>query len=332
MKIKQLFIWLGLMVLILIGAAIGYSLILDINFLDGLYMSVITISTVGYKEVTEMNNAAKWFTIVFIIVSVGMVGFLVKGIINFFSEGDVRKFWRVKKMEKNISELNNHYIICGAGETGINVIKQFQKRNVDYVVIENDPEKTETLNEMNILHLLGDANKEEVLQKANIEKAKGLITTLATDAENVFIVLTSRQLNQDLHIISRFHDKTAERKLILAGANKVVSPDEIGGKKMAQLMISPQVQLFVDNIIDAKNMSINMEEVIVKKDSDLAGKKLREADISNKVGLIVLAIRREEERIVFNPKADELLNVEDRLIVVGSREQIAKIKELALDI
>ncbi|MCF7924397.1 MAG: potassium channel protein [Candidatus Izimaplasma sp.] len=332
MKLKQVFLWLGLMLIILVSAAIGYSIILDVSFLDALYMTIITISTVGYKEVTVMNNTAKWFTIVFIIISVGMFGFLLKGIINFFSEGDVREYWRIKKMEKVISELTDHYIICGMGETGINVVKHFNKRHVDFVVIENDPEKVKDLDDLGVLYILGDANKEEILQKAQIEKAKGLITTLATDAENVFIVLTSRQLNKDLHIISRFHDKSSERKLILAGANKVVSPDEIGGKKMAQLMISPQVQLFVDNIIDAKNMSINMEEVSVRKDSDLAGKKLREADISNKVGLIVLAIRREEEKIIFNPKADELLNVGDRLIVVGSREQIIKIKELALDI
>jgi voltage-gated potassium channel len=331
MNLKKIGIWVSAMVgLVLIGT-LGYMVILDISFINALYMTIITMSTVGYKEVVELDVLGKWYTILLILVSMGMVGYLLKVIFDFFSQGDIRSVWRKNKMNKTIETLEEHYIICGAGDTGINVVNQFIRRDLPFVVIDQDENVVNELSEMGVLYILGDASKEEILQKAGVEKAKGLITTLSKDAENVFIVLTARQLNFDIFIISRFHDRSARKKLMHAGANRVVSPDEIGGKKMAQLMISPQVQFFVDNIIDAKNMSINMEEVIVHKNSELAGKTLRQADISNSIGLIVLAIRREEEKIIFNPKANEVLHVDDRLIVVGSKDQIARISQIALD-
>lgn len=319
------------MLLIMLLGSLGFLIILDLTFIDALYMTVITMSTVGYGEVASMSMFAKWYTIFLILLSVGMIGYLLKVIFDFFSQGDIRAAWRKNRMEKAIQNLKDHYIICGAGDTGINVIQQFIRRESLFVVIEKDEDVIKELEELNVLYILGDASKEEVLQKANVEKSKGLITTLSSDAENVFIVLTAKQLNPDIFIISRFHDRPSRNKLIHAGANRVVSPDEIGGKKMAQLMISPHLQFFVDNIIDAKNVSINMEEVIVHENSVFAGKSLRQADISNKIGLIVLAIRRHEDDIIFNPKADEILQVNDRMIVVGSKEQIAKISEIALD-
>ncbi|QWC00092.1 potassium channel protein [Mycoplasmatota bacterium] len=331
MNIKKIMTWISIMLGIVIFATVGYILILDISFIDALYMTIITMSTVGYKEIVDLNTIGKVFTIFIILISVGMVGFLLKVIFDFFSQGDIKSVWRKNKMDKIIEALENHYIICGAGDTGINVINQFKRRDIPFVVIEKDEEVIKELVELEVLYILGDANKEEILSKAKIEKGKGLITTLSSDAENVFIVLTTREMNRDIHIISRFHDRSARKKLLHAGANRVVSPDEIGGKKMAQLMISPHVQFFVDNIIDAKNMSINMEEVIVNKGSQLVGKSLREADISNKIGLIILAIRREDEKIIFNPKANEILSVDDRMIVVGSKDQIEQISGIALD-
>jgi voltage-gated potassium channel len=331
MNLRKIGIWVSAMVgLVLIGT-FGYMMILELSFINALYMTIITMSTVGYKEVVELDVLGKWYTILLILVSMGMVGYLLKVIFDFFSQGDIRSVWRKNKMNKIIESIEGHYIICGAGDTGINVVNQFLRRELPFVVIEQDEDVVNELSEMGVLYILGDASKEEILQKAGVEKAKGLITTLSKDAENVFIVLTARQLNIDIFIISRFHDRSARKKLLHAGANRVVSPDEIGGKKMAQLMISPQVQFFVDNIIDAKNMSINMEEVIVHKNSELAGKTLRQADISNSIGLIILAIRREEEKIIFNPKANEVLHIDDRLIVVGSKDQIAKISQIALD-
>ncbi|BCR36255.1 potassium channel family protein [Mariniplasma anaerobium] len=332
MKIKKIVLWGLIMITIIFGAAIGYTLILDVPFVDGLYMTIITISTVGYGEVALMTPLAKLFSIIFIIISVGMVGYLVKASFDFFGENNFNQTWRRKKMLKEINKLKDHIIICGGGETGINVIKQMMKRDVDIVVVDNDEKIIETLKELKCPHIFDDATKEEVLIQAGLKEAKGIITTLSTDADNVFVVLTAKQLNPNIHIISRFHESSAEKKLIHAGANQTVSPDEIGGKKMAALMISPHVQYFVDNIIDTKNMSIDMEEVLIKETSGLVNKKLRDTKISEKAGLIVLALRRDEDIFIFNPKADEVLRANDNMIVVGSKEQIEKLKQMSLDV
>lgn len=331
MKVKKIVLWGLFMIIIIFGAAIGYMFVLDVSFVDGLYMTIITISTVGYGEVALMTPLAKWFSIIFIIISVGMVGYLVKVIFDFIGENNFNETWRRKKMLQKIEKLKDHIIICGGGETGINVIKQMMKRDVQFVVIDNDPKTIESLVELKCLYIFDDATKEEVMVQAGLKEAKGIITTLSTDADNVFVVLTARQLNPDIHIISRFYEKSSEKKLIRAGANQIVSPDEIGGKKMAALMISPHVQYFVDNIIDTKDMSIDMEEVLIKESSGLVDKKLRDAKISEKAGLIVLAIRRDEDVFIFNPKADEVLRANDNMIVVGSSEQIDKLKKMSLD-
>ena len=331
MKIKKIFIWVGVMVLLVAGATIGYMLILNLPFVDALYMTVITISTVGYREVADMNTLAKWFSIGFILVSVGMVGYLLTTVFTFLSEGNINEAWRKNKMKKEIEKLNNHIIVCGAGETGLHVIKQLKRREVEFVVIENDVEAIDTLKEMNVKYILDDATKEEVLLDAKVKEAKGLIACLAKDADNVFVVLTARELNAKMHIVARSHEERSDKKLRRAGANNTVSPDEIGGKKMAAMMLSPNVQFFVDNIIDTKNMSIDMEEVVVKEESELIGKKLRDAKISEKAGLIVLAIRRENDVFIFNPKADEVLRLDDKMIVVGSKDQIKALKKMSLD-
>lgn len=320
------------MVLLIAGATIGYMLILKLSFVDALYMTVITISTVGYREVTDMNTLAKWFSIGFILVSVGMVGFLLTTVFRFLSEGNINEAWRKNKMKKEIEKLKNHIIVCGAGETGLHVIKQLKRREVEFVVIENDPDAIETLKEMDIKYIMDDATKEEILLDARVKEAKGLIACLAKDADNLFVVLTARELNAKMHIVARSHEERSDKKLRRAGANNTVSPDEIGGKKMAAMMLSPNVQFFVDNIIDTKNMSIDMEEVVVKEESELIGKKLRDAKISEKAGLIVLAIRRENDVFIFNPKADEVLRLEDKMIVVGSKDQIKSLKRMSLDI
>ena len=232
-------------------------------------------------------------------------------------------------MMKEIERLENHIIVCGAGESGLHVIKELIKKEASFVVIDHDVDVIEELKDLNVLYLEDDATNEDALLNARIKEAKGLITTLPTDADNVFVVLTARVLNPSLHIIARNHELTSRKKLIRAGANYVVSPDEIGGKKMANLMLSPHVQFFVDNIIDTKNMSINMEEVVIREDSELINKKLRNSEIADKAGLIVLAIRRGEDEFIFNPKADEILRLDDKLIVVGSKDQIERLEKMA---
>ncbi len=329
---KKALIWIIAMLILIIGSTIGYIIILDVSFVEALYMTIITISTVGYREVAPMNETAKWFTIGVILLSVGMMGYLLSSLFRFFSEGSINETWRKNKMNNKIKQLSEHYVVCGAGETGIHVVKQLKKRGVSFVVIEENEKAIEKLIELDVLYISADATKEETLIEARTKYAKGLITSLAKDADNVFIVLIARELNPNLYIVARAHEEYSHKKLKRAGANKTISPNEIGGKKMAALILNPNVQLFVESIIDTSNISIELEEVMINELSSLIGKKVKEAKIPEKFGLILLAIRRGvKENFIFNPATNETLQLKDKLIVAGTKEQIKKLQSIARD-
>lgn len=228
MKTGQKFILIIILLLaIFVVGVTGYMLLLNVGFIDALYMTVITISTVGFSEVAEMNDAAKLFSIVIIFAGLGVVGYSFTSVVSYFFEGNIKRAWRNKRMAAKISDLNKHYIVCGAGDVGYAVVEYFMDRNIDFVVIEKNEPRYEELFEDNVLVVFGDATHEETLQKAGIEKAKGIVCTLSTDAENVFTVLTARQLNEQIYIVARAVDRSAHGKLIKAGANKTISPNEI---------------------------------------------------------------------------------------------------------
>jgi voltage-gated potassium channel len=251
---------------------------------------------------------------------------------SYFLEGDLKTAWRRRKMESNITELKDHYIICGAGETGQNAIKQFKSSNVDFVVIDKDESKIHDLIEDNIYAVHGDATQDFVLDKARIKNAKGLITSLSTDAQNVYTVLTARQMNKDLYIVSRAIDKGAAGKLKKAGANNTISPNEIGGTRMASLMLRPNVISFLDIITRAGDVVLDLEEVVIYQNSSLINKQLKEAKIPQKTGLIVLAIKKENvEKLFLNPSSSEILAEGDTMIVLGREEQVNQLKEIAKD-
>ncbi len=236
-------------------------------------------------------------------------------------------------MEKEISKLQDHYIICGAGETGLNAIKQFQKAGVDFVVIEKHEEKIKDLVEEDILLIQGDSTNESILEKARISHAKGLISTLPSDAENVYTVLTARSIKEDLYIVSRAIEKNADEKLKRAGADNTISPNEIGGSRMAALMLRPTVISFLDIMTHAGDVVLDLEDVIVGETSSVKGKSLMELRIPEKTGLIILAIRKkEDQRWIFNPNSDEVLMFEDAMVVLGTEEQVEKLKVLSNDV
>lgn len=309
---------------------LGYMILLNLSFLDGLYMTIITISTVGYTEVAEMTKAAQIFSIVLIITSVGTVGFVISRIGYFFKEGHLYEVWRKSKMEKDIQALDRHYIICGSGETGKYIMNAFKNRAEKFVVIDKDPETIEELKEMGCNYIMGDATHEDVLQHAGIDKAAGLVASLSKDADNVFVVLTARQMNAQLNIVARAIEPNAHTKLKRAGADHTVSPNEIGGRKMAAMLLKPSITYFMDSIIHTEDITLDLEEIQVSPQSTLCKKPLKEARISSKTGLIVLAIRKEkDERFRFNPGAEEMLDPNDKLIVIGQHEQIETLRDLA---
>ncbi|MGH4052828.1 MAG: potassium channel family protein [Clostridium sp.] len=320
-----------LIALLLIGT-IGYKILLDVSFVDALYMTVITISTVGYAEVATMDEGAKLFTIFIIFLSLGTVGYLFSSIVSSFLEGDLKDAWRRRRMEVKMTKIKDHYIICGAGETGANAIKQFKKSNVPFIVIDKDEEIIKELIDDKVYAIQGDATQEEVLDKARIKNAKGLISSLSKDADNVYTVLTAREMNSDLYIVSRAINKNANERLKKAGANNTISPNEIGGSRMAALMLRPTVIAFLDIVTHAGDVILDLEDVTICEDSIIINRSLREVKIPEKTGLIVLAIKKNSnKKLVFNPSSNQILKMSDTMVVLGTEEQVIKLRKIARD-
>ena len=329
---NQISFFIVVLLSLVLTGTVGYTLLLDLNLVDALYMTVITISTVGYAEVGVMDTEAKMFSILLIFISLGTVGYLFTSIMSSFLEGDLKKAWRRRKMEANIASLRDHYIICGAGETGYNAIKQFMKSNVPFVVIDTNEARIDELIEENINGIHWDATLDAILEKARIQQAKGLISSLPSDADNVYTVLTARQLNSDLYIVARAIDKHATAKLKQAGANNTISPNEIGGTRMASLMLRPNVISFLDIVTRAGDVILDLEDVVISKGSPLINQKLKEAQIPQKTGLIVLAMKSgPQDTLFFNPSSDAVLKENHIMIVLGKEEQVNKLKEMAHD-
>ncbi|MPW27256.1 potassium channel protein [Alkalibaculum sp. M08DMB] len=328
---KFKFIVTILISLVLTGT-IGYKILLDISIIDALYMTVITISTVGYTEVAEMDVNAKIFSIFIIFFSLGTVGYLFTNLVSSFLEGDLKDIWRKRRMENKIAELKDHYIICGGGETGQHAINQFVKSNAPFIVIDKDEEKINELIRNNIYAIHGDATQDSILDKARIQHAKGLLCSLSNDADNVYTVLTGRQMNENLYIVSRAINKHTDEKLKKAGANNTISPNEIGGSRMAALMLRPTVIAFLDLITHAGDVILDLEDVIICDNSTIVNKTLGEVKIPEKTGLIILAIKKcNSDNLVFNPSFDEILKIGDTMVVLGTENQVNKLREFAND-
>jgi len=314
---------------ILITGVCGYMILLNVGFIDALYMTVITISTVGYGEVGVMTDAAKLFSIFIIFSGLSMVGYGVTSLVSLFFEGELRTAWRKKRMETKIQEIKDHYIVCGAGEVGRTVIKSLREIGSNFVVIEGNEKRVEELEQIGILSVWGNATHEDILQKAGIKVAKGIVCTLSTDAENVFAVLTARQMNDEIYIVSKAVEPTAHNKLLKAGANKTLSPNEIGGQRIAAFLTRPSVISFLDVITRAGDVTLDLEEVIISPHSSIVGKKLSEAKIPEQTGLIILALKRKGNvEFKFNPGSNEVLNEGDTMVVLGTNEQVDLLKTL----
>ena len=298
--------------------------------MDSFYMTVITISTVGFTEVRELSDQGRLFTIVLIFSGIFIAAFAVTVVSSFVIEGEFTYLVRRRKMEKSIEKLKNHFIICGAGDTGNYIVREFEKRNVPYVVIDMDPIKVEHVIDRGGMAIEGDATLEEDLLKIGIEKASGMLCCLSNDADNVFTVLTAREMKPDLYIVSRAIEDKADLKLLKAGADKTVSPNEIGGMRMATLILRPAVVSFLDVIIRAGEISVDLEEVVVTEHSKLNGLTLAEARIPERTGLIVLAVKRIDNDTIINPGPSLKMLNGDALIVLGKEEQVERLRKLVL--
>ncbi len=324
---RRTIITLMIMIAVLILAGtFTYQSLLNITYLDALYMTVITISTVGYTEVAEMTAQAKIFSIFLIMISIGTVGYLASELVSLFSRGYMQDTWRMKKMAKEILNLHNHIILCGAGKTGHYILKYFLDQNVPFVVVDCDKDVLEALKEQDISYVEGNATEDETLEKAGLEKARGLIAVLPTDEDNVLAVLTARQMKQNLTIVSKAIKKTSHDKLKKAGADLTVSPNEIGGRRLATMIMKPSVVSFVDTILEDSQIMVDVEDITITEESPFLGQKLKDLNVLLKKDLMIVGIKREKD-FLFNPNLDTSLDLGDTLIMIGQTEQLDKLNK-----
>lgn len=327
-KRKLKFILYAFALLLIVGV-IGYMFLLKVDFIDALYMTVITISTVGFGEIGTTSNWSEFFSIIMIFLGVGIVGYAFTTVVAMFVEGKVKDFWKGSKMEKKIASLDDHYIICGSGELAEVIINNFIDQNLNFVVITDKREDLDDYSHHDILVVEGMSTEEAVLEHAGIERAKGLVSTLDTEVDNIVTVLTARNLNKNIYIIANAITKSGSEKLMKVGANKTLSAVEISGKRMASLMTKPNIISFLDVVTRIGDVELDLEEVVVKSGSYLENKNLIEAQIPNKTGLIVLAIKTiEDNKMIFNPPVNYAFRIGDVLIVLGREDQVDKLKHL----
>lgn len=315
---------------LLFTGTIGYYIVEeDWTLLDSFYMTVITLTTVGYGETHELTANGRIFTILLLLVSMTTLGYAISTIASFVIEGQLNNLLRGHRMDKAISRLNEHIIVCGGGRTGRPIVNEFYKTHTPFIVIElNDNVLYDLKHIGNIPYIEGDATEDEVLLDAGIERARGLIAALGDDKDNVFIVLTARALNPSLRIIARCNEEENQEKIRKAGANEIVSPNAIGGLRMASTMIRPSVVAFLDEMMRVTGETLRFEEIPVSSIASLKDKTLAQANIGQRTGLLVVAIRTERGDHTFNPGGKTVLQNGDTLIVLGTREQITHLHDV----
>jgi voltage-gated potassium channel len=327
---RTAFIAFGLLFIIGWIGVLGYMIIENLDFTKAVYMTVITIATVGFKEVVPLSPLGMWFTSFLIIISFGIFVFAVTTFTRYVIDGVMRNYYRDRKVMNKLEKLSGHTVICGYGRNGSQAALDLAFRKVPFAVIENNQELIEKLSTTdNICYVDGDATKDEVLQKAGIDRARALITTLPVDADNLYVVLTAKQLNPDLMIISRASNEGADIKLKRAGASNVIMPDRVGGQRMAKLVIQPDVVEFVDFIMLQEPDNVFLEELSCESiASYFDGKKIRELDIRNRSGANIIGLKQEDGSYIINPSPDVVLSKSDKIFVLGTLSQINHLKKL----
>jgi voltage-gated potassium channel len=309
---------------------IGYVLIDNYSWFDAFYMTIITVATVGYGEVAPLSQSGKLFTAFLIITSFGTFAYAVSSITKFVIDGEFNEFFKNRKLNATIDKISDHVIICGYGRNGRQAAQVLKKHNKRFVVIENSATLTSTLNhKFSELVITGDSTQDEVLIKAGILRARAIITTLPVDADNLFIVLSARNLNKNLTIISRASEDNSDTKLKIAGANNVIMPDKVGGAHMASLVMKPDVMEFIDHITAEGGDNISLEEISFERIPDeLKNKTLKDLEIRNRSGANIIGYKTAKGEYIINPSADTLIIADSKLFVLGTQEQISALKQI----
>jgi voltage-gated potassium channel len=333
-KLKAGRLALLLLLLVLIIGICGYIFIEGFSFTEAFFMTIITIATVGFNEVKPLSHAGMYFTSFLIIFSIGIFAYAVSTLTRYIVEGVFRNYYRDNKVKSKISTLSKHVVICGYGRNGKQAALELKASRIPHVIIEKEDQAIEQLRmATGELFVHGDATQDEVLRTANIEEASALITTLPFDADNLFVVLTARQVNPKLVIISRASADHSDTKLKLAGANNVIMPDKIGGQRMAKLVLQPDVVEFLEYLMLQGTESVAIEEITLESLSEqFSGKPIRKLLAKNDSGANIVGMRRADKTFVINPLPETILDSNDKLFVLGTKRQIQNIRKTIAEV
>jgi voltage-gated potassium channel len=328
-QVKHIAIGLILLATVISVGVIGYMILENFSFVEALYMTIITIATVGFEEVHQLDNAGMVFTSFLIIFSFGLFVYVVTSFTRLLVEGVFRNYYKDNKVKKRVQRLSDHVIVCGFGRNGRQAIVELKDHKKKFVIIESGKEMVDRIRlETDYLYIEGDATQEETLEAAEIHKASALITALPNDADNLFVVLTARQMNPELKIISRASEEKSDSKLKRAGADNVIMPDRIGGQRMAKLVIQPDVVEFLEYIMLQSSDDVNLEELSCESmASCFINKSIKELGVRNITGANIVGLKK-DGKYIFNPDPDVILSSDDQLFVLGDPEQLTKLKQL----
>jgi voltage-gated potassium channel len=328
-QLKARIVYASLLVFgVIFTGTVGYMFIEGYTFLEALFMTVTTIATVGYGEVKPLSDAGRVFTILLIIVNLGVFAYAISSISSFFFDGHFAEFYRLNKMKQRIARLNNHVVVCGFGRNGKEACATLKRHGIPFVVIEKEESSFDDHGFGDNLHyIIDDATNEHVLIEAGVERGRALISTLPSDSENVFVVLTAREVSKSILIISRASLDTSVSKLRRAGANNIIMPDKIGGAYMGSLVINPDVNEFIGLVTGQSGSSIHIEEVSMRDLKSLHGSTIKELNIRHATGVNVVGLKTEDGSYIINPEVDLPLSQNMKLILLGTREQMNRLKK-----
>lgn len=326
-KLKKLIISTAASFFIMFAGTSGYMLIEKWDLMDSIYMTVLTLGSVGYSEVHPLSFNGRIFTIFLIISGMTLIMYLAGVLVQFVVEGEMRHILGRRKLDKSISKLKDHYIVCGYGRIGRTLCNQIKEQNSEVVVVEKNEEIIPLFEKDKILYVNGDASNDSTLIKAGILNAKSLIAVLATDADNVFLVLTARQLNPNIYIMARAGNDGVKSKLLAAGANRVESPYEVGAVSMALKLLRPSVSNFLDIALSRKQRAIQIEEVSISPKSKILNVMLKDSGIRQNYNIIIIAIKKKDGEMIFNPSFETFIEEGDTIIAMGRASNLKKFNE-----
>ena len=323
--VLRITIALSILAVVFLIGSLGYHFIEGMTFFDGFYMTFITITTIGFTELANLSQFGRVLTMLLFVMGIGVISYIASQTTQLIFESEI---FRIRAMKKQLEKTDQHYIIAGYGRIGHRIAEVLKEANVPVVVIDNRESSIERVKNDNLLYVAGDAQNETVLKEAGIERAKGLICTLSRDQDNVFVTLIGRELNPNIFILVRTNHHQNTKKIRRAGADKVISPYEIGADRMANVILRPNVDHFMDRILDGTNQDHVFDEVKIFEGSELAGKTLQEAQIRQKYFVVIIAIIPEsKDHIHFNPGSNDKISVGDSLIVLGDFDRIKELRE-----